>query len=84
MVEAQFAYSDQMSESFNPIKSKPNLPKEVSNLVTVSQGDTVVSPFSEFQMEGLSPRKMAKVSEVLSSLDIKVYSRRKSRCSTSM
>ena len=61
MVEAQFAYSNQMSESFNPIKSKPNLPKEVSNLVTVSQGDTVVSPFSEFQMEGLSPRKMAKV-----------------------
>ena len=84
VVEAQFAYSNQMSESFNPIKSKPNLPKEVSNLVTVSQGDTVVSPLGEFQIEGLSPRKMAKVSEVLSSLDIKVYSRRKSGCSTGM
>ena len=32
-----------------------------------------------FQTEGLSPSKMAKVCEVLSSLDIKVYSRRKNR-----
>ena len=74
-VEAQFAYSNQMSESVNPSKSKPVLPKEVSNLVTDSQG-------GEFQIDGLSPRKMDKVREVLSSLDIKVYSRRKSRCST--
>ena len=84
MVEAQFAYSNQMSENSNPIKSKPNLPKEVSNLVTVSQGDTMVSPSGKFQMEGLSPRKMVKVRQVLSSLDIKVYSRRKSICSTGM
>ena len=83
-VEAQFAYSNQLSEGFNPSKSKPNLPKEVSNLVSVSQGDTVVSPSGEFQLDGLSPRKMAKVREVLSFLDIKVYSRRKSRCSTGM
>ena len=76
-VEAQFAYSNQMSESVNPSKSKPVLPKEVSNLVTDSQG-------GEFQIDGLSPRKMDKVREVLSSLDIKVYSRRKSRCSTGM
>ena len=59
--------------------SKPFLPNKVSNLVTVSQGDAVGSPSGEFQIEGLSPRKMAKVHEVLSSLDIKVYSRRKSR-----
>ena len=47
-VESQFALSNQMSESFNPSKSKPNLPKEVSNLVTGSQGETVVSPLGEF------------------------------------
>ena len=51
VVEAQFAYSNQMSESFNPIKSKPNLPKEVSNLVTVSQGDIVVSPSGDTEEE---------------------------------
>ena len=70
-----------MPESFNPIKSKPILPIKVSNLVIVSQGDAVVSPSGEFQIEGLSPKKMAKVREVLSSVDIEVYSRRKSRCS---
>ena len=57
----QFALSNQLSECFNPSKSKPNLPKEVSNLVTGSQGDTVVSSSSEFHIDGLSPRKMAKV-----------------------
>ena len=51
VVEAQFAYSNQMSKSFNPIKSKPNLPKEVSNLVTVSQGDIVVSPSGDTEEE---------------------------------
>ena len=71
-----------MSQSFNPSKLKPNLPKEVSNQVTSSQGETVVSPLGEFQIDGLSPRKMAKVREVLCSLAIKVYSRRKNRCST--
>ena len=74
-VKAQFASSNQLSESVNPSKSKPILPKEVSNLDTVSQG-------GEFQIDGLSLRKMDKVRDVLSSLDIKVYSRRKSRCST--
>ena len=75
--EVQFASSNLMFESVNPSKSKPILPKEVSNLVTVSQG-------GEFQIDGLSPRKMDKVREVLSSLDIKVYSKRKSKCSTSI
>ena len=73
-----------MPESLNLIKSKPNVPSEVSNLITVSQGNVVDSPLGEFQIEGLSPRKMAKVCEVLSFLDIKVYSRRKSRCSTGL
>ena len=84
VVKSHFAFSNQLLESFNPFKSIPNLPNEVSNLVTVSQGDVVVSPMGEFQIEGLSPRKVAKVREVLSSLDIKLYSRRKSRCSTCM
>ena len=68
-----------MPESLHPIKFKTNVPSEVSNLVTVSQGDDVVFPLGEFQIKGLSPRKMAKVRKVLSSLDIKVYSKRKSR-----
>ncbi|RVW64329.1 Transposon TX1 uncharacterized 149 kDa protein [Vitis vinifera] len=55
-VEAQFAYSNQLSEGFNPSKRVP--------------------------IRWPVPRKMAKVREVLSFLDIKVYSRRKSRCST--
>ena len=73
----QFALSNQLSESFTPRKSKPNSPKEDSNLLTGSQGDTMVSPSGDFLIDGLSPRKMAKVREVLCSLDIKVYSRRK-------
>ena len=82
VVESQFAYLNQMPEGFNPLKSKPNLPNEVSNLVTVSQGDVEFSPVGKFQIEGFSLRKMAKVHEFLSSLDIKVYSRRKNRFST--
>ena len=82
--EIRPAYLYQMIESFNPIMSKPILPNKVFNLVTVSQGVTTGSPSGEFQIEGLSPEKIAKVREVLSSLDIKVYFRRKSRCSTSM
>ena len=84
MEEIQSAYPNQLTESFNPIMSKPILPNKVFNLVTVSQGVTTGSPSGEFQIEGLSPEKMAKVCEVLSSMDIKVYSRKKSRCSTSM
>ena len=80
--ENQFALSNQLSKCFTPSKSKPSSPKEDSNLVTGSQGDTMVSPSSEFHIDGLSPRKMAKVREVLCSLDIKVYSRRKNSCST--
>ncbi|RVW70580.1 hypothetical protein CK203_060647 [Vitis vinifera] len=58
-----------------PRKSKPSSPKEDSNLLSGSQGDTVVSPSSDFLIDGLSPRKMAKVHEVLCFLDIKVYSK---------
>ncbi|KAJ9685316.1 hypothetical protein PVL29_017375 [Vitis rotundifolia] len=78
----QIAIPNQMSECVTPCKPKPSMPKEVSNRGSGSQGDTVVSPSGEFHMDGLSPRKMAKVREVLNSMDIKVYSRRKNRSST--
>ena len=71
-----------MSEGFNPLKSNPNFPNEVSNLVTVSQGDVEFSLVGEFQIEGFSLRNMAKVREVLSSLDIKMYFIRKNKFST--
>ncbi|RVW25611.1 hypothetical protein CK203_115637 [Vitis vinifera] len=57
-------------------KSKPSSPKEDSNLMTGSQGNTMVSPSGEFLIDGLSPRKMAKVREVLYSLDIKSQGRK--------
>ena len=72
----------QMLEGFNPLKSKPSMPNEVSNLFTISQGEAEFSPLGEFQIESLSPNKMTKVREVLSALNIKVYSKRKNRFST--
>ena len=81
-VESQFALLNQMPKGFNPLKSMPNMPNDVPNLVTVSQGEAKFFSLGEFQIEGLSPKKMAKVHEVLSSLNIKVYSRRKNRFST--
>ena len=80
----QPAFPYQMIECVNPFLPKPISPIKASNLVTVNQGVTAGSPLGEFQIEGLSPRKMAKVREVLKSLDIKVYSRRKSRYSTGL
>ncbi|RVW81340.1 putative mitochondrial protein [Vitis vinifera] len=67
----QLAYPYQMTESVNPFLPKPISPNKASNLVTVSQG--VIAGYSSgvFQIEGLSPRKMAKTREVLKSLDIK-------------
>ncbi|RVW57718.1 hypothetical protein CK203_111685 [Vitis vinifera] len=53
-----------------------------SGKLGVSQGEAKFFSLDEFQIEGLSPKKMAKVCEVLSSLNIKVYSRRKNRFST--
>ncbi|KAJ9701248.1 hypothetical protein PVL29_006548 [Vitis rotundifolia] len=70
----QTAYPNQLTESVNPL-----MPKTISD--TVSQGVSTGSPSGDFKMKGISPRKMEKVREVLKSLDIKVYSRRKSRCS---
>ncbi|RVW95845.1 hypothetical protein CK203_025742 [Vitis vinifera] len=64
-------FFNQMSESSTPGKS--------SNLMPGSPGVNEASPPEDFLIDGLSPRKMAKVHEVLSSLDIKVYSRRKNR-----
>ena len=72
----QPACPNQMCESVNPLSA--------SSKVAVNLGGIAGSPKGEFQIEGLSPRRMAKVCEVLKSLDIKVYSRRKSRCSTGL
>ncbi|RVW49588.1 hypothetical protein CK203_076791 [Vitis vinifera] len=72
----QPACPNQMCESVNPFSA--------SNKAAVNLGDIAGSPKGEFQIEGLSPRKMTKVCEVLKCLDIKVYSRRKSRCSTGL
>lgn len=80
----QPAFPYQMFESVNPLSPNPISPIKDSNMVTGNQGVTAGSPSGEFQIEELSPRKMAKVREVLKSLDIKVYSKRKSRCSTGL
>ncbi|RVW90710.1 Transposon TX1 uncharacterized 149 kDa protein [Vitis vinifera] len=69
--ENQRAVSNQMSERSTPGKS--------SNLMPGSPGVNEASPPEDFLIDGMSPRKMAKVREVLCSLDIKVYSRRKNR-----
>ncbi|WKA03031.1 hypothetical protein VitviT2T_021169 [Vitis vinifera] len=69
--ENQRAFSNQLSESSTPRKS--------SNMMSGSPGDNAASPPGDFLIDGLSPRKMAKVREVICSLDIKVYSRRKNR-----
>ena len=78
-VESQMARMNLMSESFNYDMSNSSSPHGVPILGAVSKGDSDFSQMSGFQIEGLSPSKMAKVCEVLSSLDIKVYSRRKNR-----
>ena len=68
-----------MSESFIYDKTNSSSPHGAPILGAVSKGDSDFSQMNGFQIEGLSPSKMAKVCEVLSSLDIKVYSRRKNR-----
>ena len=82
VVESQLARLNQMFEGINSLKTMPSTPIEAPNLVTVSQGKAEFSPLGGFQIEGFSPNKMAKVREVLNSLDIKVYSRRKNKFST--
>ena len=84
VVESRLACLNQMSEGINSLKTMPSTPIEAPNLVTISQGDTEFSPMGRFQIKGLSPSKMPKVHEVLTSLDIKVYSRWKNRFSTSI
>ncbi|KAL6326022.1 hypothetical protein AAG906_038514 [Vitis piasezkii] len=70
---------NQMSKGINSLKTMPSMPIKAPNLVTISQGDAEFFLVGGFQIEGLSSSKMAKVREVLSSLDIKVYSRWKNR-----
>ena len=69
----QLASLNLLSESFNYVKTKPSTPPRAPILGTVNQGDAEFSQMGGFQVEGFSPSKMAKVCEVLSSLDSKVY-----------
>ena len=57
VIQPAFLY--QMIECVNPFLPKPVLPIKASNLVTVNQSVTVGSPSGEFEIEGLSPKKMA-------------------------
>ena len=81
VVESQLTCLNQMSKGLNSLKTMPSMPIEAPNLVTISQGDAEFFLVGGFQI-GLFSSKMAKVREVLSSLDIKVYSRWKNRFST--
>ena len=81
VVESQLACLNQIYEGINSLKTMPSMPIEAPNLVTISQGDAEFFLVGGFQI-GLFSSKMAKVREVLSSLDIKVYSRWKNRFST--
>ena len=84
VVEYQLACLNQMSEGINSIKTLPSLPIKAPNLVTDCPVEAEFSSLGGFQIKGLSPSKMARVRVVLSSLDIKVYSRRKNKISTSI
>ncbi|RVW25634.1 putative ribonuclease H protein [Vitis vinifera] len=53
----------QMSESANSLSANLRLPCKESSKATVHLGGIAGSPSGEFQIEGLSPRKMAKVRE---------------------
>ena len=57
----QLARLNLLSESFNYDKTKPSSPHGAPILGIVSQGDTKFSQMDGFQIEGLSPSKMAKV-----------------------
>ncbi|RVW83935.1 hypothetical protein CK203_042060 [Vitis vinifera] len=59
-----------------PSPSGPHLLQSAFLSQSHTFGDTVASPLGDFLIDGLSPRKMAKVREVLCSLDIKVWNTR--------
>ncbi|RVW47448.1 hypothetical protein CK203_086503 [Vitis vinifera] len=75
----QLSRLDFLFERCNYVKTNPSSHLGAPITGTASQGDNEFSHMGGFQIEGLSPSKMAKVCEVLNSLDIKVYSRRKNR-----
>ena len=76
--------TDQVSEGINSLKTLPSMPSEGPNLFIECPVEAEFSSSGGFQIEGLSPNKMAKVHLVLSSMDIRVYSRRKNKPSTSL
>ncbi|KAL6337229.1 hypothetical protein AAG906_036543 [Vitis piasezkii] len=74
--ESQMAGTNLMLESHNYDMSNSSSPHGAPILGAVGKGVSDFSQTSGFHIEGLSPSKMAKVCEVLSSLDIKVTKRR--------
>ena len=78
-VVSQVAGMNLMSESLNYDMTNSRSSLGIPIMGAASKGVSDFSQTSGFHIEGLSPSKMAKVCEVLSSLDIKVYSRRKNR-----
>ena len=82
VVESQLACLNQIYEGINSLKTLLSMPIKAPNLVIDYPVEAEFSSLGGFQIEGLSPNKIARVHVVLSSLDLKVYSRRKNRFST--
>ena len=82
VVESQLACLNQIYEGINSLKTLLSMPIKAPNLVIDCPVEAEFSSLGGFQIEGLSPNKIARVHVVLSSLDLKVYSRRKNRFST--
>ncbi|RVW59478.1 hypothetical protein CK203_104155 [Vitis vinifera] len=62
----------QVSEGINSLKTLPSMPSEGPNLFIECPVEAEFSSSGGFQIEGLSPNKMARVHLVLSSMDIRV------------
>ena len=84
VVESKLVCLNQVPKGFNSLKNLPSLPSEPPNLITDCLVGAKFSSSGGFQIEGLSPSKMAKVHLVLGSLDDKVYSRQNNRPSSSL
>ncbi|RVW76853.1 hypothetical protein CK203_043082 [Vitis vinifera] len=78
----ELACLNQIYEGINSLKTLLSMPIKAPNLVIDYPVEAEFSSLGGFQIEGLSPNKIARVHVVLSSLDLKVYSRRKNRFST--
>ena len=76
---SQLACLNQVSEGINSLKTLPSMPNMAHNLFLECSVEAEFSSLGEFQIKGLSPSKMVRVHVIFSSMDIKVYSRRKNK-----